>query len=246
MLIKTDKDLIIADIMCFLLSRYICLFFVMLITHVTIHAQETNAHKIKIASYYNKIDSLERAKVDFDRVLEVKKKLAWTLVTYEQEEDYTEQIKLVNELKSLIPQVNRYKYEAEILTIAGILDLKRGNHENALKNHFKALAIKEEHNSSGQAFNHHQIGAILSSRLNYSEALNKFRDARSIYLQEGKDPPKLLQRIGRAFLKMGQLDSSQHYLEKSILRAEELNNMLIKGTSISNLAEVSLDRGAYE
>ena len=240
------KVLIKADVDLNILSKLICLFFVMLITHATILAQETNAHKIKIASYYNQIDSLEQAKADFDQILKIKRQLTWTLVTYEQEQDYTEQIKLVNELKSLIPQVNRYKYEAEILTIAGILDFKRGNHENALKNHFKALAIKEEHNSSGQAFNHHQIGAILSSRLNYQEALNKFRDARSIYLQEGKDPPKLLQRIGRAFLKMGQLDSSQHYLEKSILRAEELNNMLIKGTSISNLAEVSLDRGAYE
>jgi len=242
---KADINLITKAGIYNWLGKYMSLFWVVLFTHTVIHAQEKSPHKIKIAAYQNQIDSLERVDADFNKILEVKKKLAWAMAIYERE-DYTYLVKLINELKAYIPEVDHFKYEAEILTIAGLIDSKRGNHENALKNHFKALSIKEKHNSSGQAFNHEQIGVVLSSRLNLKEALIKYKDARAIHLQQEKDPPKLLQRIGRTFLIMGDLDSSQHYLEKSIVRAEELNSLLVKGTSIAALAQVSIEKGEYE
>ena len=96
---KADINLITKAGIYNWLGKYMYLFWVVLFTQTVIHAQEKSPHNIKITSYQNQIDILEKVDADFNKILEVKKKLAWAMAIYERK-DYTYEVKLINELKA--------------------------------------------------------------------------------------------------------------------------------------------------
>ncbi len=143
---------------------------------------------------------------------------------------------------ALAAKLGNKKIESESYALTGAVKKYRGEYEEAINYHLKALGIKEQYGDDyGMSITLNDIGIVYKILHRYSEALSYYR--RSLdYAYRAKQLPSIAllhNNIATVYSEQQQYDSAKYYLNRALPVAYESKDSNAVVTVLSNLGEVN-------
>ncbi len=192
----------------------------------------------------SQIDSLEAIGIKGPQIWDIKLSLINQQLIYTKK--YVSGKTLIH---SLLDEIDSTQYPiiyGDALTVLGRSYKVNGDLNKSAETHFKAINFKEKTDNPRIAVNYEEIAFTLNSKNNFTEALRYYLKAEELNKSSGKTRPKLTQRIGRTYNRIGDFENALKYYNESIIEAKRKKNKLIQGTSLSHLGALYHDLKDYE
>ena len=141
------------------------------------------------------------------------------------------------------------KIEAEDYSVLGVIEKNRANYEQALKNHLKALGIKERTNDEhGQAITYNDIGVLYKIMGRFDEALENYLKSNELCKKVAlkKGVAMTYNNIGTIYREKHKPDTALFYYRLALAQSEEMNDPYSISTCLSNVGDIYTEMGKQE
>jgi two-component system, NarL family, sensor kinase len=150
---------------------------------------------------------------------------------------------------ALAQKIRDTKIEAESYAVLGAAKKYRGQYEEAIQYHLKALAIKEKGGDDyGMSITLNDIGIVYKNNSRYAEAMGYYK--RSLeYAKKAKQLKSIAlvtNNIGTIYSETNRYDSAAYYLNLALPVAKQSGDSNALVTVLSNLGEVLANSRKYD
>jgi len=138
-------------------------------------------------------------------------------------------------------QLGNAQIEGESYSILGTNEKNKGNYQQALDYHLKALKIKESNkNDHGLAITHNDIGVLYKIMGRFDDALVNYKKSNELCKKAGveKGIAMTYNNIGTIFREKHNVDSALHYYKLGLQQSEKIGDSYSIATCLSNIGDI--------
>ncbi|WP_298516751.1 tetratricopeptide repeat protein [uncultured Kordia sp.] len=176
-----------------------------------------------------------------------------TLGDYQLRRDFNSVSAYLNEARKIIKssskKYNSELHEAEILQQSGLIQRRRANYSEALRDYYKALKIFEKYNDSiGLASSCNNIGNVLIYQKEFEKAKKILRKAITINtkLKRPRSIGHNYNILSRAYKDDTEIDSLKYFFDKTLTHYKEANYEEGVHQVMSNIGNLYVREKRYE
>lgn len=154
----------------------------------------------------------------------------------------------LHETVRLAAKTGQHRSEAEAYALLGVHEKNKGNYENALQFHLRALKIKEEnHDEPVLATTYNDIGVLYKTMGRFQEALVYYKKSNELCRRLGiqKGIAMTYNNIGTIHRELTGLDSALYYYQKALQEAERTSDPYSISVCLTNVGDIYVDQQRY-